>query len=51
MDYGLYGGLIIKRLLKIMDKVSQLKEMARRTICKSQAELDRKFEGKLQRNF
>jgi len=42
---------MIERLLKITDKILQLREMARRTICKAQAELDRKFEGKSQRNF
>ena len=35
MDYGLYGDLIIERLLEIMDKVPQLREMARRTIRKA----------------
>ena len=32
IDYGLYEDLIIKRLLKITDKVPQLREMARRII-------------------
>src|SRR6266542_3324258 len=45
MDYGKYGGFIMKRLLKITEKVLQLRETARRAIQKSQAELDRKFEG------
>ena len=35
MDYGPYEGSIIKKLLEITDKVSQLREMVRRTICKS----------------
>src|SRR6266545_7966266 len=51
MDYGLHGGSIIERLLEITEKVPQLRESARRAIRKAQAELDRKFEGKLQRNF
>jgi len=37
MDYGKYEGSILKRLLKITEKVSQLREAARRTIQKSQA--------------
>ena len=45
MDYEKHGGSIIERLLKIMEKVSQLREAARRVIRKSQAELNRKFEG------
>ncbi len=45
MDYGKYGGSIIERLLKITEKVPQLKEAARRAIRKLQTELDRKFEG------
>src|SRR6266498_4066591 len=45
MDYGKHGGSIMERLLKIIEKVLQLREAARRTIQKSQAELDRKFEG------
>ena len=44
MDYRRYENSIIKRLLEIMKKVSQLREVARRTIQKSQAELNRKFE-------
>ena len=44
MDYGKYRGSIIERLLEITEKVSQLREAARRAIWKSQAELDRKFE-------
>ncbi len=51
MDYGSYGGLMIERLLKIMDKMSQLRKMTKRTIRKVQAELEKKFEGKSQRNF
>ncbi len=34
----------MKRLLEIIEKVSQLREAARRAIWKSQAELDKKFE-------
>ncbi len=45
MDYRKYGGSIMERLLKITEKVLQLREAARRTICTSQAELDRKFKG------
>src|SRR6266536_3027119 len=45
MDYGPHGGSIIERLLKITEKVPQLKEAARRAIRKLQTELDRKFEG------
>ena len=44
MDYGKYGGSIMERLLKIIEKVPQLKEAARRAIRKSQVELNRKFE-------
>ncbi len=44
MDYRKYRGSIIERLLEITEKVSQLREAARRVIQKSQAELDRKFE-------
>ncbi len=50
-DYEPYGGSIIERLLEIMEKVSQLREAARRAIRKAQAELDRKFERKPQRSF
>ncbi len=35
MDYGPYKGSIIERLLKITDKVSQLREIVRRTIRKA----------------
>jgi len=35
MDYESHGGSIIERLLEIMDKVLQLREMARRTIYKA----------------
>ncbi len=45
MDYRKHGGSIIERLLEIMEKVPQLREVARRAIRKSQAELNRKFEG------
>ncbi len=45
MNYRKYGGSIIERLLKITEKVPQLREAARRIIQKSQAELNRKFEG------
>ncbi len=45
MDYRKHGGSIIERLLEVTEKVSQLRESARRAIRKSQAELDRKFEG------
>ncbi len=45
MNYKRHGGFIMKRLLKIIEKVSQLREAARRIIRKSQAELDKKFEG------
>jgi len=45
MNYGKHGGSIIERLLEVTEKVSQLREAARRVIWKSQAELDRKFEG------
>ncbi len=45
IDYGKHGGSIMERLLKIIEKVSQLREAARRVIQKSQAELNRKFEG------
>ncbi len=45
MDYGKHGGFIMERLLEITEKISQLREAARRAIRKSQAELDRKFEG------
>ena len=45
MDYKKHGSSIMKRLLKITEKVPQLREVARRAIWKSQAELDRKFKG------
>ncbi len=32
MDYGKYEGSIMERLLEITEKVSQLREAARRTI-------------------
>jgi len=43
MDYRKYRGSIMERLLEITEKISQLREAARRAIQKSQAELDRKF--------
>ncbi len=45
MDYEKHEDSIIEKLLKITEKVSQLREAARRAIQKSQAELNRKFEG------
>ncbi len=51
MDYGKHGGSIMERLLKITEKVSQLREAARRVIQKSQAELDRKFQGMKTQEF
>ncbi len=45
MDYRKHKGSIMDRLLEIIKKVSQLREVARRVIQKSQVELDRKFEG------
>ena len=51
MDYGKHGGSIIERLLEITDKVSQLRKATRRAIRKSQAELDRKFEGMKTQEF
>ncbi len=45
MDYRKHGGSIMERLLEITEKISQKREAARRAIQKSQAELDRKFEG------
>ncbi len=44
MNYGKYRGFIMKRLLKITEKVSQFKEVVRRVIWKSKVELNRKFE-------
>ena len=43
MNYRKHGGSIMKRLLKITEKVPQIREAARRVIQKLQAELDRKF--------
>ncbi len=43
MDYGKHKGSIMERLLKITEKISQLRETARRVIQKSQVELDKKF--------
>ncbi len=51
MDYEKHGGSIIERLLEITEKVPQLREAARRVIWKSQAELDRKFEGMKTQEF
>ncbi len=45
MNYEKHGGSIMERLLEITEKVSQLREAARRAIRKSQVEFDRKFEG------
>ncbi len=45
IDYRKHEGSIMKRLLEITEKIPQLREAARRAIQKSQAELDRKFEG------
>ncbi len=45
MDYGKHEDSIIERLLEITKKILQLREAVRRIIWKSQAELDRKFEG------
>ena len=43
MDYEKHEGSIMKRLLEIIKKISQLKEVARKVIWKSQAKLDKKF--------
>ena len=51
MDYRKHENSIMKRLLKITEKVLQLREAARRAIWKSQAELDRKFEGMKTQEF
>ena len=51
MDYGKHGGSIMKRLLEITEKVPQLREAARRVIRKSQAELDKSFEGMKTQEF
>ncbi len=51
MDYGKHRGSITERLLEITEKVPQLRKVARRAIRKSQAELDRKFEGMKIREF
>ena len=51
MDYEKYEDFIMKRLLKITEKVSQLREAARRAIRKSQAELDKRFEGMKTQEF
>ena len=51
MDYGKHEGSIMERLLEITEKVPQLRETARRTIRKSQAELDKRFEGTKTQEF
>ncbi len=51
MDYRKHGGSIMERLLEITEKVLQLREAAKRAIQKSQAELDRKFEGMKTQEF
>ncbi len=51
MDYEKHGGFIMERLLKITEKVSQLREAARRAIWKSQVELDKKFKGMKTQEF
>ena len=51
MDYEKHENSIMERLLEIMEKVSQLREAARRAIWKSQAELDKKFEGMKTQEF
>ena len=43
MNYRKHKDSIIERLLKITEKVSQLREVAKRIIWKSQAKLNRKF--------
>src|SRR6266496_2536364 len=50
-DYGKHRGSIMERLLEIIEKVSQLREAARRAIRKSQAELDKRFEGMKTQEF
>ena len=45
MDYRKHGGSIMERLLKITEKVPQLRKATKRAIWKSQAELDKKFKG------
>ena len=45
MDYEKHEGSIMERLLEITERVLQLREVVRRAIWKSQAKLDRKFEG------
>ncbi len=45
IDYKKHRGSILERLLEITEKISQLREVTRRIIQKSQVELDRKFEG------
>ena len=51
MDYGKHEGSIMERLLEITEKVPQLREAARRAIRKSQAELDKSFEGMKTQEF
>jgi len=43
IDYGLYREIIIKRLLKITDKILQFREIIRRTIWKVQRKVIKKF--------
>ncbi len=43
INYKRHEGSIIKKLLKITKKIPQLRKAAKRTIQKSQAELNRKF--------
>ncbi len=45
MDYGKHEGSIIERLIKITEKVPQLRKVTRKAIRKSQAELNKKFKG------
>ncbi len=51
MNYRKHGGSIMERLLEITEKVSQLREAAKRAIQKSQAELDKKFKGMKTQEF
>ena len=51
MNYRLYKGSIIKRLLEITNKVSQFRKMTKRAIQKAQAELDKKFEESYKGSF
>ncbi len=45
IDFVKHEDSIMERLLEITEKVSQLKEVVRRMIQKSQVELNRKFKG------